>query len=377
MAAHRVIADPRTAAPFEVLRFAVVATGGDAALLELEGRFVPEAWPADHHPRLVVDGVDDRRLEVTPTTAVGGARDGSWRAGFAVPLAALDARGFALALPRLLVELPIPDVVGDGAPQLVRLAREANALRRDLDAARERAAVAEAPLAAARARADEQIAAVRERAEAEGARARSEVQEELAAARAQADEERARAAEERERLEQELATALARAEEQIAGAHALGDERVAAAEAQAAEQLAALWEHVQAQNGAAAAAPEPVAAGWDDDVTAVVPRADDDPTEAGVAHAVATGDVASIAVPDEDDTSVMAVDGEATVGAGRPGGPAEVTIARAPERPAHRGNPLPPPSSPPIPPDWTRPVVVAVLVLATLAFLLVMAGALN
>ena len=353
MAAHRVIADPRTAAPFEVLRFAVVATGGDAALLELEGRFAPEAWPADHHPRLVVDGVDDRRLEVTPTTGVGGARDGSWRAGFAVPLAALDARGFALALPRLLVELPIPDVVGDGAPQLVRLAREANALRRDLDSALERAAVAEAPLAAARARADEQIAAARERAEAEVSRARAEVQEELVAARAEADQERARAAEERVRLEQELATALARAEEQVAGAHALGDERVAAAEAQAAEQLAALWEQVQARNGAAAAAPAPVATGWDQEVTAV-----------------------STAVPDDDDTSAMAVDAEATVEAG-PAGAAEVTIARAPERPTHRGNPLPPPSSPPIPPDWTRPVVVAVLVLATLAFLLVMAGALN
>lgn len=356
MAAHRVIADPRTAAPFEVLRFAVVATGGDAAVLELEGRFVPEAWPADHHPRLVVDGVDDRRLEVTPTTAVGGARDGSWRGGFAVPLAALDARGFALALPRLLVELPVPDVVGDGAPQLVRLAREANALRRDLDAALERAAVAEAPLAAARARAEEQIAAVRARAEAEIAQARAAGQEELAAARAQADRERALAAEERARLEQELATALARAEEQVAGAHALGDERVAAAEAQAAEQLAALWEHVQAQNGTAPAAPElaPAATGWDQEVTAV-----------------------STAAPEEDDTSVVAVDAEPAVEAMHPDGAAEVTIVRAPERPQHRGNPLPPPSSPPIPPDLTRPVVVAVLVLATLAFLLVMAGALN
>ena len=373
MAAHRVFADPRAAAPFEVLRFAVVATGGDAALLELEGRFVAGAWPVDHHPRLVIDGGDGGRLEVVPTTAVGGARDGSWRAGFAVPLAALDARGFALALPRLLVELPVPDVVGDGAPQLVRLAREANALRRDLDAALARAAVAEAPLAAARARIEEQLGAARERVDAEVARARAEVQQELEAARAEAGQERARAAEERARMEEELATALARAEEQIAGAHALGDERVAAAEAQAAEQLAASWEHVQAQTGAAA---------YDDEVTAVVGGQDEEPTAVHVADedvtAVLTRDDAptSGAGADDDDRIAVAHAGDdATVETERPAGTAGVTIAGFAERPPRGAAALPPPSAPPIPPDWTRPVVVAVLVLATLAFLLVLAGA--
>jgi hypothetical protein len=372
MAAHDVTADPRAAAPFEVLRFAVVATGADAALLELEGRFTAEAWPADHHPRLVVDGLDGRRAEVAATTAVGGAREGFWRAGFAVPLAALDARGFAVALPRLLVELPVPDVVGDGAPQLVRLAREANALRRDLDAALARAAAAEAPLAAARARAEEQIAAARERAEAQVARVRAEVQDELAAARAEADRERARAAEERARLEEELATALARAEEQIAGAHALGDERVAAAEAQAAEQLAALWEHVQAHNGAATYQEE--AAAPEEEVTAVAASSEyGDPA----AVSVADEDVTAVAAGEVGATPEMGPDDEAAVEVERPAAAADVTVARFAERPPRGAAALPPPSAPPIPPDWTRPVVVAVLVLATLAFLLVLAGALG
>ena len=362
MATHDLTADAPAAAPFEVLRFAVVATGGDTALLELEARFVPEAWPADHHPRLVVDGLDGRRLDVAPTTAVGGARDGSWRAGFAVPLAALDARGFTLALPRLLVELPRPDVVTDGASQLVRLAREANGLRRDLDAALARAAAAEAPLATARARAEEQLAAARERADAEVARARAAIQEELAAAHAEAERERAAAAEERARLEQELATALARAEEQIAGAHALGDERVAAAEAQAAEQLAALWEHVQSQNGAQAHEDDTIAVvAGDDDVTAVV-GSDEAPAAEGAVWA--TGQEAAA-----DDDATVDLPAQPDDGA--------VTVARFPERPPRTAATLPPPSAPAIPPDLTRPLVVAVLVLATVAFLLVLAGALN
>ena len=362
MAVHDVTAEAREAvAPFEVLGFAVVATGGDAALLELAGRFAPDAWPAGHALRLVVDAVDGQRVEASPTTAVGDARTGAWRAGFAVPLAALDAGGFALALPRLLVELPVPDVMGDGAPQLVRLAREANALRRDLDAALARAAAAEtreqaarAPLAAARARAEEQVAAARERAQAEVAQARAEVRDELAAARAhaeqacaEAEQERARAAQERARMEEEHAAALARAEERVAGAHALGDERAAAAEAQAAEQLAAWWEELQSQaNGAVA----------DQDVTAVAPAADDATIELSADGDDALG---------EEPTAVTAV------AAGD-----DPTAVRAPER--MRGAvALPPPSAPPLPPDWTRPVAVVVLVLATLVFLLVLAGALS
>ena len=195
------------------------------------------------------------------------------------------------------------------------------------------------------------------------ARARAEVQEELAAARAEAEQERARAAEERARLEQELATELARAEEQIAGAHVLGDERVAAAEAQAAEQLAALWEHVQAQNGATAA---------DDEATAVVP-ADDDVTAvvgSGEAQAYEGSRVGHGARRRPRTTTRRS-------GVQTQTGDEPRTVARFPERPPRGAATLPPPSSPPLPADWTRPVVVAVLVLATLAFLLVLAGALN
>jgi hypothetical protein len=351
MTVHDVTAGARAAAPFEVLGFAVVATGGDAALLELAGRFAPDAWPAEHHPRLVVDAVDGRRAQAAPTTAVGDARTGAWRAAFAVPLAALDAGGFALALPRLLVELPGPDVLGDGAPQLVRLAREANALRRDLDAALARAAAAEAreqaarvPLAAARARAEEQVGAALARAQEDVARVRAEAEERLATARAEAEgqvaavqaeleREREQAAQERGRLQEELATAIAQADEQVAGAHALGDERVAAVEAQAAEEIAALWAQI-GEHGHAAA-PDPV--------TAVATAPGDEPTVAFTAA-------------DEEDPAP------------------EDDVATTVLRP---GRALPPPSAAPLPADWTLPVVVAVLVLATLVFLLVLAGALS
>jgi hypothetical protein len=182
---------------FEVRRFAAEAAGADVGLLELEGRFRAPVRRRLGRPALVAEG-EGEPLEVRPvagTDAVAAPDGVPWRATFAVPLEALGAERFSLAVGReLLLELPAPDgpAEDDGADRHVRLAREANALRRRADEARDAAG-------AALARADAESAA-RERADGQSetlrlerddlARRLASVEGELAALRREQAEER-------------------------------------------------------------------------------------------------------------------------------------------------------------------------------------------
>jgi hypothetical protein len=129
-------------AGFEVLRFAGQPASAESALVELEGRF--PAGPPRRPPRLVVEGAPEP-IECPPAVASSHG-DGTWRATFAVPLELLESGAYALAADGVLVDLPRPDVeaVDGDADRLVRVAREANDLRRRLDAAPEGRAEAEA-----------------------------------------------------------------------------------------------------------------------------------------------------------------------------------------------------------------------------------------
>ena len=147
---------------FEVLRFAAVPVSAEVVLLELEGRFRADTRRRLGVPRLVVE--EDRFSRELPPAAAEEALarpDGElWRATYAVALDLLEDGDFSLGVGReLLLGLPTPDL-GEGADDReVRLAREANALRRTTDEARAAAAAALASAGTER--------AAREAAEAE------------------------------------------------------------------------------------------------------------------------------------------------------------------------------------------------------------------
>ena len=130
---------------FEVLRFAAVPVSAEVVLLELEGRFRADTRRRLGVPRLVVE--EDRFSREVPPAAAEEALarpDGElWRATYAVALDLLEDGDFSLGVGReLLLGLPTPDL-GEGADDReVRLAREANALRRTTDEARAAAAAA-------------------------------------------------------------------------------------------------------------------------------------------------------------------------------------------------------------------------------------------
>jgi hypothetical protein len=152
---------------FEVLRFAAAPVSSEVVLLEVEGRFRADPRRRLGVPRLVVEQAE-RSREVAPAAAdeAVAAPDGiEWRASYAVALDLLEDGDFSLAVGReLLVGLPAPDL-GDGSDDReVRLAREANALRRTADEARAAAAAALASAGTER--------QAREAAEAEMAEAR-------------------------------------------------------------------------------------------------------------------------------------------------------------------------------------------------------------
>ena len=96
-------------------------------------------------PRLMAES-DEGSREVAPAAANEAQAEpdgGLWRAGYAVALEILDDGSFALAVEReLLVGLPAPDLAETSGEREVRLAREANALRRTSDEARAAAAAA-------------------------------------------------------------------------------------------------------------------------------------------------------------------------------------------------------------------------------------------
>jgi chemotaxis protein histidine kinase CheA len=159
--------EARTRAPFELLRFTAAPVTGALVVLELDGRF-RSAGRFARHPLLVVEpGGDRRRLELAPVrTVVDGQH---WHGEYAVPAEALGASArLALGLRGTLLELPAPDELGDGE-RLATLAREANGLRRALEAAEAEAAAAREQAAAAEGRLEEAVAAARAEAAAASA----------------------------------------------------------------------------------------------------------------------------------------------------------------------------------------------------------------
>jgi hypothetical protein len=220
---------------FEVLRFAAAPVSAEVALLELEGRFRASGRRRLGVPRLVSERDGDAR-EVAPAAAddAVAAPDGAlWRAVYAVALELVEDGAFSLAVGReVLVDLPAPDVAGASTDREVRLAREANALRRTTDEARDAAAAALASISAERRAREEAEGAVTEaRLERDDlVRRASGLEDELARVRREHAAELVRRDEERE------AALAARDVENTA----LADERVAEVEAEAAEARRAL-----------------------------------------------------------------------------------------------------------------------------------------
>ena len=220
---------------FEVLRFAAEPVTSEVGLLELEGRFRAGARRRLGVPRLVVEDAEGSR-EIAPAAADEAIAepDGAlWRATFAVAIDKLDGSVFSLAVRReLLLGLPAPDAGGASGDREVRLAREANALRRTADEARDAASAA---LASA---GDERRA--REAVEAELSDVRL-ARDDLTRRVAGLDEELATArrehAAELVRRDAERETALAGRDEEMAHA---ADDRVAEIEAEVAEARRAL-----------------------------------------------------------------------------------------------------------------------------------------
>jgi hypothetical protein len=215
---------------FEVLRFTVEPVSAEVALLELEGRFRAETRRRLGVPRLMAE-TDDGSHEVAPAAANEAQAEpdgGLWRASYAVALDLLDDGSFALAVGReLLVGLPAPDFAEATGEREVRLAREANALRRTADEARAAAAAALASVGTER--------QAREAIEAEMAEARM-ARDDHARRAASLDDELAQLRREHAaqlvRRDEEQAAALAGRDEEAARA---ADERVSELEAEAAE----------------------------------------------------------------------------------------------------------------------------------------------
>jgi hypothetical protein len=215
---------------FEVLRFTVEPVSAEVALLELEGRFRAETRRRLGVPRLMAES-DEGSREVAPAAANEAQAEpdgGLWRASYAVALEILDDGSFALAVGReLLVGLPAPDLAETSGEREVRLAREANALRRTADEARAAAAAALASVCTER--------QAREATEAEMAEARM-ARDDHARRASSLDDELAQLrrehAAELVRRDEERAAALAGRDEEAARA---AEERVAELEAEAAE----------------------------------------------------------------------------------------------------------------------------------------------
>ena len=250
----------RGRAPFELLRFTATPVPGALVVAELEGRFA-QSGRFTRQPVLVVEATADRpRLELAPVRATVDA--GRWRAAYAIPAEAYATGRFALGLRGTLLDLPAPDEPDD-AERLTALAREANSLRRQLEAAEADAAAARAEVAASAAELGAAVLAARDGALAESAERIAALEHEVLEAHraATADAATARATAEAEweaavadlttRHDRALADATTRAdaaqtraaaaEARATAAEAAGDERVRDAVA-AAEERARLAE---------------------------------------------------------------------------------------------------------------------------------------
>ena len=246
---------------------------------------------------------DDGSSEVAPAAAGEAQAEpdgGLWRASYAVALDLLDDGSFALAVGReLLVGLPAPDLAETSGEREVRLAREANALRRTADEARAAAAAALASVGTER--------QAREATEAEMAEARM-ARDDHARRAASLDEDlsqlRREHAAELVRRDEERAAALAGRDEEAARA---ADERVAELEAEAAEvrrglraaraEAEAMRRDLERERERAEAAEAAVRRGR-------ITELDGEPVKAGEAD-------------DERPTTVVAPDGEEALAAAR------------------------------------------------------------
>jgi len=220
---------------FEVLRFAAEPVSSEVGLLELEGRFRAGTRRRLGVPRLVAEDANGSR-EIAPAAADEAIAepDGAlWRATYAVAIDELDGSVFSLAVGReLLLGLPAPDAGRASGDREVRLAREANALRRTADEARDAASAALASVGderRAREAVETELSEVR-LARDDLTRRVAGLEEELAQARREHAEEIVRRDAERE-------TALAGRDEEMAQA---ADDRVAEIEAEVAEARRAL-----------------------------------------------------------------------------------------------------------------------------------------
>jgi hypothetical protein len=220
---------------FEVLRFAAEPVSSEVGLLELEGRFRAGTRRRLGVPRLVAEDARGSR-EIAPAAADEAIAepDGAlWRATYAVAIDQLDGSVFSLAVGReLLLGLPAPDAGRASGDREVRLAREANALRRTADEARDAASAALASAGderRAREAVETELSEVR-LARDDLTRRVAGLEEELAQARREHAEEIVRRDAERE-------TALAGRDEEMAQA---ADDRVAEIEAEVAEARRAL-----------------------------------------------------------------------------------------------------------------------------------------
>jgi hypothetical protein len=220
---------------FEVLRFAAEPVSSEVGLLEVEGRFRAGTRRRLGVPRLVAEDADGSR-EIAPAAADEAIAepDGAlWRATYAVGIHELGGSVFSLAVGReLLLGLPAPDAAEGTGDREVRLAREANALRRTADEARDAAAAALASASAER--------RSREAAEAELSDmrlARDDLTRRVAGLEEDLAQARREHAEELVRRDAERETALAGRDQEAARA---AEERVADIEAEIAETRRAL-----------------------------------------------------------------------------------------------------------------------------------------
>ncbi len=177
-------------APFELLAFTAAPVAGALVVIELEGRFA--AAPTlngrfTRRPMLVVEPVDGRpRLELAPIRA--DLHDAYWRGAYAIPAEELTGARFALGMRGTLLELPAPDTLDD-TDRATALAREANSLRRALEAAEAESATARAEADATSAELNTAVLAARDRALTESADRIAALEAELDAVRRTTAEE--------------------------------------------------------------------------------------------------------------------------------------------------------------------------------------------
>jgi len=244
---------PDTQAAFELLRLSASRVSADIAVVEVEGRFARASGRFARRPQLVIE-TGDRRVQHDPVHRED--LGGRWRGTYAVPADALEsADSLALGIRGALLELPPPDV--DEGDRFAALAREANALRRALEAAeldaaeaegrlRERVDAAEYAAITARDEARAEAQRGREESAAELTRVREEADAELARVRellARVGEELARVREEADASAAQLEQARGESEAELARGRQEAEERAAAAEQRAAaaeERSAAL-----------------------------------------------------------------------------------------------------------------------------------------